>query len=164
MALLTFLPFLLKQKGASLPMVGLALSLVFIGGAFGKFACAHLGARLGVLWTVVLTEGATAILIVAVVVLPLAPTYVVLPFLGVVLNGTSSVLYGTVPELAPRQHAERSFAVFYTGTIGSGAVAPILFGMLGDAVGASWASVATAITALATLPLAAALAPRLERR
>src|SRR5258706_11586733 len=39
MGFLTFLPFLLKAKGASLPDIGLALALVFIGGAAGKFAC-----------------------------------------------------------------------------------------------------------------------------
>jgi len=39
MGFLLFLPFLLKAKGASVTTVGLALSLVFIGGAFGKAAC-----------------------------------------------------------------------------------------------------------------------------
>ena len=53
--------------------------------------------------------------------------------------------------------------MFYTGTIGSGALAPILFGLLGDAAGVSWATAATAVTALATVPLAVALAPRLAR-
>jgi uncharacterized membrane protein len=42
MGLLTFLPFLLKAKGVSPPMVGTALALVFIGGAAGKFAAAGL--------------------------------------------------------------------------------------------------------------------------
>ncbi len=71
---------------------------------------------------------------------------------------TSSVLYGTVPELTPPGQAERAFALFYTGTIGSGAISPILYGVLGDAVGVNWASGATAIAALATFPLAMALA------
>ena len=60
MGFLLFLPFLLKNKGASLTTVGLALSLVFIGGAFGKAACGWLGARLGLLATVVMTEVGTA--------------------------------------------------------------------------------------------------------
>jgi predicted MFS family arabinose efflux permease len=68
---------------------------------------------------------------------------------------------GGVPELAPSGHTERAFAIFYTGTIGAGATAPILFGMLGDAVGSRGAMMATAITAVAILPLAIALAPRL---
>ncbi len=161
MGLLTFLPFLLQAKGASLPMVGLALALVFIGGAAGKYACGWLGARYGVLRTVIATEGGTALGILAVLVLPLLPTLLVLPLLGVMLNGTSSVLYGTVPELAPREHTERAFALFYTGTIGSGAISPILYGVLGDHIGINGATIATAIAALATIPLAFVLAPRL---
>jgi MFS transporter, FSR family, fosmidomycin resistance protein len=161
MGFLTFLPFLLKAKGAALPTIGLALTLVFIGGAAGKFACGWLGARIGVLWTVLATEGSTVAAILLVLGLPLAPALIVLPLLGVMLNGTSSVLYGTVPELTAANQVERSFALFYTGTIGSGAIAPVLYGVLGDAVGVSWATVATALTALATFPLAIALAPRL---
>jgi MFS transporter, FSR family, fosmidomycin resistance protein len=157
MGFLTFLPFLLKEQGASLSVVGQALALVFIGGAAGKFACGWLGARFGLLATVLLTEAGTAIAILAVLALPLAPTLLVLPVLGVMLNGTSSVLYGTVPDLAPSGRTEQAFAIFYTGTIGAGATAPILFGILGDAVGAHGALLATAITAAIILPLAITL-------
>jgi FSR family fosmidomycin resistance protein-like MFS transporter len=162
MGLLTFLPFLLQAKGASLGQVGGALSLVFIGGAAGKFLCGWLGGRLGVLWTVLLTEGATAALILGVLALPLSATLITLPFLGLMLNGTSSVLYGTVPELAPPGRTERAFALFYTGTIGSGALSPVAYGLLGDAAGPQWGAAATALTALLTFPLAIALAPRLR--
>ncbi len=161
MGFLTFLPFLLKEQGASLATVGQALALVFIGGAAGKFACGWLGARLGVLATVLLTEAGTAAVIVAVLLLPLPPTLALLPVLGVMLNGTSSVLYGTVPELAPAGRTEQAFAIFYTGTIGAGATAPVLFGILGDHIGAHGALMAAAITAAVILPLAVALAPRL---
>ena len=94
-------------------------------------------------------------------VLPLVPVFVLLPALGVMLNGTSSVLYGTVPELTPPERAERAFALFYTGTIGSGAISPVLYGVLGDWVGAHWATAATAIVALAILSAGFALAPHL---
>jgi MFS transporter, FSR family, fosmidomycin resistance protein len=161
MGLLTYLPFLLKAKGASLPVVGLALALVFIGGAGGKFSCGWLGARVGVLWTVVATEGGTAACIVAVLVAPLVASLVLLPLLGLMLNGTSSVLYGTVPELTSTDRTERAFALFYTGTIGAGAIAPVIYGVLGDKLGIDWATLATAMTALAVVPLAFALAPRL---
>jgi MFS family permease len=164
MGLLTFLPFLLTRKGATVPTVGWALALVFIGGAAGKFVCGWLGHRIGVLWTVVITEGGTAAFIVGVLLLPLHPTLVLLPLLGAMLNGTSSVLYGTVPELVPAARAERAFAVFYTAVIGAAAIAPVLFGVLGDHVGPVWASAATAVTALATLPLVIALAPHLAPR
>jgi MFS family permease len=164
MGLLTFLPFLLQAKGASIPASGLALTLVFIGGAAGKFVCGWLGGRVGTLRTVLLTEGGTAVCILAVLVLPLAPTFMLLPLLGVMLNGTSSVLYGTVPEIAPAHRAERAFALFYTGTIGSGAISPVLYGFLGDALGPTIATAATAVTALAIVPLAFALARHLAPR
>jgi MFS family permease len=167
MGLLLFLPFVLKTKGASMPTVGVALALVFLGGAAGKFACGWLGARFGMLATVLATEGGTAACILAALALPLVPLLILLPLLGVMLNGTSSVLYGTVPELTSPDRTERAFALFYTGTIGSGALSPILYGMLGDRLGVDWAMAATAMVALAIFPLAFALAPHLasaERR
>src|SRR5690349_16327327 len=68
---LIFLPFLLREKGADLPTIGLALSLLFAGGAVGKLVMGWLGARLGVVASVVLTEAATTALIFAVLPLPL---------------------------------------------------------------------------------------------
>jgi FSR family fosmidomycin resistance protein-like MFS transporter len=161
MGLLTLLPFLLTAKGASLPTIGIALAMVFLGGAAGKVVCGWLGARAGVLLTVLATEVGTATCIVGVLLFPLIPSLIVLPLLGMMLNGTSSVLYGTVPELTRPERVERAFALFYTGTIGSGAVFPILYGTLADWVGIAWGAAATAITALATCPLAFALAPHL---
>lgn len=162
MGFLTFLPFLLTAQGASTSVVGAALGLVFVGGAAGKFACGWLGARFGVLSTVLLTEIGTALAIFAVLVLPLVPAFVMLLPLGVMLNGISSVLYGTVPDLVSASRMERAFAIFYTGTIGAGAIAPILYGILGDAAGPRWATIATAVTAIAILPFAIALASRLS--
>ena len=163
MGFLLFLPFLLKTKGAALTTVGLGLSLVFIGGAFGKAACGWLGARLGLLATVLTTEIGTAATILGLLILPLGPSLILLPLVGVMLNGTSSVLYGTVPELVPASRIERAFAVFYTGILGSSALAPVLYGRLGDAVGLVWAIIAAAFTALAVVPLMLVLSPRLRR-
>ncbi len=162
MGFLLFLPFLLKAKGASLPDIGLALSLLFAGGAVGKFVCGWLGARMGILFTVLVTETATAAAILGMLGLPLLPTFLLLPVLGLVLNGTSSVLYGTVPELARPGRTENAFALFYTGTIGSSALSPVLYGLIGDAAGAHWGAACAAFAALLTCPLMLALAPHLE--
>jgi MFS transporter, FSR family, fosmidomycin resistance protein len=121
-----------------------------------------LGARLGLLATVLTTEIGTAAAILLLLVLPLSPGMILLPFLGVMLNGTSSVLYGTVPELVAPHRIERAFAMFYTGILGSSALAPVVYGRLGDAAGILWAVVAAAITALAVVPLMLNLAPRLH--
>ena len=134
MGFLIFLPFVLTTKGASLPTVGLALTLVFAGGAAGKLVCAFIGARLGVIATVCLTEGLTTVGIVALLPLPLEGALVLLPVIGVALNGTSSVLYGSVPLLVTAQKRARAFSIFYTGTMGAGAAAPALYGLVGDAL------------------------------
>jgi len=114
----------LTAKGASLPTIGLALTLVFAGGAAGKLVCAFIGARIGAIATVWLTEGLTAVLILALLPLPLEAAMVLLPLIGIALNGTSSVLYGTVPELVSPARRQRAFSIFYTGGVGAGALAP----------------------------------------
>jgi MFS family permease len=161
MGFLIFLPFLLMAKGAALPTVGLALTLVFAGGAAGKLVCAFAGARIGVIATVCLTEGLTTAGILALLPLPLEAALVLLPLIGVMLNGTSSVLYGTVPELVAPAKRARAFGIFYTGTIGAGATAPVAYGLIGDWVGAPMALTAVAGACLLTLPLALALRPAL---
>ncbi len=164
MAFLTFLPFVLTAKGASIQTVGLALTLVFAGGALGKISCAYIGARIGTVATVWLTETVTALGIAAILPLPLEASLLLLPLVGIALNGTSSVLYGSVPDLvepAKRQHA---FGIFYTGTIGSGAVAPVVFGVVGDFTGVTIALLTVAALALLTLPITAILRPALPVR
>lgn len=161
MAFLTFLPFVLTAKGASLPTIGLALTLVFAGGAAGKLVCAFIGARIGAVATVWLTETVTALCIVALLPLSLEGAMILLPVVGIALNGTSSVLYGSVPSLVSPARRQRAFGIFYTGTIGAGAVSPALYGMLGDAIGVTAALVAAAAVVLLTLPVTLLLRPAL---
>ena len=153
MGFLLLLPFVLGGLHASPSTIGIGLALVFAGGAFGKFACGWIGTRLGFVGTVATTEGATALMILAVPVLPLPALLALLPLLGVALNGTSTVLYGTVPEAARGSDIGRAFALFYTGVIGAGAVAPIGYGLIADVTGRATALVVIALTALATIPL-----------
>lgn len=164
MPFLTFLPFVLTAKGASLQTVGLALTLVFAGGAAGKLVCAFIGARIGAVATVWLTETVTALGIVALLPLPLEAALVLLPIVGIALNGTSSVLYGSVPDLVEPAWRQRAFSIFYTGTIGSGAVSPAVYGLLGDAVGVPSALIVVAAVVLLTLPITFVLRPALAMR
>jgi MFS family permease len=163
MGFLVFLPFLLTAKGASVPAIGLALTCIFAGGACGKLACAFVGARIGMFATVVLTEGLTALGILVLLPLPLEACYALLPLIGIALNGTSTVIYGSVPALVRPDRRNRAFSIFYTGTIGAGAVAPILFGFLGDLIGVPRALGVIAAIVLVTLPLALVLRPVLRQ-
>lgn len=153
MAFLTFLPFVLTEKGATLPTIGAALTLVFAGGAVGKLACTFLGARIGTVATVWVTEIVTALGIAALLPLPLEGVLVLLPVVGIALNGTSSVLYGSVPDLVAPEKRVRAFGIFYTGTIGAGAVSPAVFGALGDVMSVNVSMLCIAALALLTLPL-----------
>ena len=164
MGYLLFLPFFLQAKGGSGAIVGLSFALLFAGGAFGKACCGWLGQRFGVVLSVIITEAATAVLILATMVLPLAAVLVLLPLLGTVLNGTSSVLYGTVPELARKGEIGRAFALFYTGVIGAGGLAPIAYGALADHSSRAVGIIASALTAAAIIPLVLALRPFLRTR
>jgi MFS transporter, FSR family, fosmidomycin resistance protein len=157
--LLTFLPFVLARKGASTGEIGAALSLIFAGGAAGKFACGALATRVGVLRTVVLTEVGTAVGIVLVLTLPVGPCLALMPAVGIALNGTSSVLYGSVPEIAASGREARAFGLFYTVTIGAGAIAPPLYGMAGDVLNLTGAMLLVAAVVLLILPLVLFLRP-----
>jgi MFS transporter, FSR family, fosmidomycin resistance protein len=164
MGYLLFLPFLLQARGGHEATVGVGLALLFAGGALGKATCGWLGERLGVVSSVIITEAATALLMLATLVLPLVALLVALPLLGVVLNGTSSILYGTVPELARRGELSRAFALFYTGVIGAGGLAPIAYGAIADHSTRTVGVAAAALTAAAIIPLVLALRPFLRER
>jgi MFS family permease len=157
MGYLLFLPFLIQARGGTSATVGLGLALLFLGGAFGKAACGWLGQHLGIVGSVIVTESATTLLIALTLCTPLTAMLILLPLLGIVLNGTSSVLYGTVPEVAPGGDTARAFAVFYTGVIGSGACAPILYGAIADHFSQPTGILAAGGTAALTIPLVLAL-------
>lgn len=160
MGYLLFLPFLIHGQGGDTATIGLALALLFIGGALGKATCGLLGERLGVVGSVMVTEAATALLIAATLLTSLTPTLILLPLLGIVLNGTSSVLYGTVPELS-NGDTGRAFAVFYTSVIGAGGLAPILYGAIADHSSQTTGVLTAAATAALIVPLVLMLRPHL---
>jgi FSR family fosmidomycin resistance protein-like MFS transporter len=117
-----------------------------------------------VIRTVILTEAATAGGTLLLLALPLYPALILLPVLGVMLNGTSSVLYGTVPDFVIPERRSRAYGLFYTIGIGCGAFFPPLFGLLSD-----WTSVNIAFAVLAgvvalTIPLAVILRGSLQEK
>lgn len=79
--------------------------------------------------------------------------WILLPFVGVVLNGTSSVLYATVAEIISPMARSRGYGFYYAITLGSGAVSPLVYGLLTDALGLSFSIICAALMVLLTLPL-----------
>jgi MFS family permease len=152
-ALLTFLPFLLLAKGLTVSGLGLALAVLFAGGAAGKFVCGLVAERIGVVRTVVLTELATALGIAVVALCPLSVALAVLLPLGIALNGTSSALYATVADLVAPERRARAYGLYYTLIVGASAWAPLVYGALGDAVGVLMTLLVASALVLLTIPL-----------
>jgi len=161
-ALITFLPFLLINKGIRMESIGLALSLLFIGGALGKFICGIMAEKIGIIPSITITEAITGFGILFLYGSPLSGIFPFLPLLGIALNGTSSVLYGTVADFISPSHVPRAFGLFYTVVITACAIAPPFFGMLSDAQGVEFTIVVIGLTALTTLPFAFMLAKEIR--
>jgi MFS family permease len=153
-ALLTFVPFLLMEKGINEASTSLMLTVIFAGGAAGKLGCGLLADRLGTTKMILVTEILTGIF-----TLLLLPTsrLLLLPLLfllGFFLNGTSSVLLDGVADLFDSSKRSRGYGLYFTIYLGSGALGPIVYGLVGDMYGLHSVFVTMATAALAILPLA----------
>jgi MFS family permease len=71
----------------------------------------------------------------------------------VALNGTSSVLYGTVADLVSPERRARAYGLYYTLVVSASAAAPVAYGALGDAVGVPTTVLLTSAIVLTTIPL-----------
>ncbi len=161
--LLTFLPFLYLAKGLGKEHLGIYLTLVATGGLFGKLGCGVLADYLGNVSMIVGTEALTVSLILLCLVTDPGTGLVLAAFLGFFLNGTSSVIYSQAAGIIPVQMRTRGYSIFFTLTLGSSAVVPMLFGMWGDLFQArygEWIGVVAIFVGMAvmlamTIPLAA---------
>ncbi|MHB1159647.1 MAG: MFS transporter [Chloroflexota bacterium] len=157
---LTFLPFLMTDKGLDAARVSFLLTLLFASGAAGKLGCGFLADRFGNVGVIVITEAITALAILAAIPvdpLMLIPVVFALGFVG---NGTSSALYSAVAEMVHVETRAKGYGLFYTLTLGVGVLAPLLCGALADATGVPSSFVAMSLITLATLPMAVAMGRR----
>jgi FSR family fosmidomycin resistance protein-like MFS transporter len=161
---LTFIAFVLIAKGLPEGWAVLSVPLILVGGMAGKLACGYLAERLGVVRMIVITEVATGCGILATLALPAAASFVLLPLVGVVLNGTSSVLYGTIGDYVEKDRLARAFGFFYTLGSLCGIAAPLGYGLLGDLHGVETSMGIIGIAIFLTVPLAALLKPGTEAR
>ncbi|MCC7082780.1 MAG: MFS transporter [Burkholderiales bacterium] len=134
-AFLTFVAFLMLAKGLPEGWALMSVPLVAAGGMAGKLACGFLAERFGPVRTIAVTQATCAAGIVALVFLPGLSAYLLLPLVGLALNGTSSALYGTVGDVVEAEKVSRAFGLFYTVGSSCGVIAPLAYGVLADQVG-----------------------------
>jgi MFS family permease len=102
---------------------------------------------------VVVTEALTTAGILSLFWVSPSGIWFLLPFVGVVLNGTSSVLYATVAEIISPMGRSRGYGLYYAITLGAGAGAPVIYGLVTDMVGLTFSLVCIALMASVTIPL-----------
>ncbi len=151
-AFLTFVAFLMLAKGLPEGWALMSVPLAAAGGMAGKLACGFLAERFGPVKTIAATQATCAAGIVALVYLPGLSAYVLLPLVGLALNGTSSALYGTVGDVVEPEKVSRAFGLFYTVGSTCGVIAPLAYGVLADQVGIETTVLAIAIVTFAFLP------------
>lgn len=159
---LTFVAFLMIAKGVPEGWAASAPVIVFTGGMVGKLACGFLADRIGVIRTVVLTEFATGVGILLTLFLPSLAAFFLLPLIGIALNGTSSVLYGTIGDLVESDRQSRAFGLFYTLGSVCGILAPWGYGFIGDAVGIPATLGLAGCLIFLTIPMCLVLRPALN--
>ena len=156
---LTFLAFLMLEKQVPAGLAAFAVVLTLAGGIFGKFGCGYLADRIGVRRSLVIVECLTAAGIMAILLSPTLLAFVLLPVLGLALQGSSSITYATVSELVHPDRRSRGFAAIYTIASVASITGPIAFGVVSDRFGLDPAMLTMAAVVLLPLPLTALLRP-----
>lgn len=160
---MTFIAFLMIEKGVAVSLAALAVVLTLAGGVVGKFCCGFLAKRMGIVRSLAVVELLTATGIVAVVMAPPMAAFVLLPILGVFLQGSSSITYGTISDLFDSSRQARGFSLIYTTSNIASITASISLGLISDKFGLNAMMLVMAVLTILTLPLCAVLRTGLAR-
>lgn len=160
---LVFVVFVVADKGVATHLAAFAVVLTLIGGIFGKAGCGYLAQRIGIRNAFVLAQCLTAFGIVVVAMGSPIAGFVLLPVLGMFLQGSTSITYGAIADLIQSNRQSRGFAMIYTVSSLSAIVGPTVFGLLSDHSGLSMAMFAMAIVSLLAVPPSLLLKSRVEQ-
>ena len=148
-----FVTFLVAERNVPTNLAVLAIVATLAGGMFGKAGCGYLAASLGVKYAFALVQCATAAVICIILVTPPQVIFLLLPVLGVFLQGSTSITYGAVNDYVREERKSRGFALIYSLTGLSAIAGPVGFGLIGDYFGLDITMLAmAAVSLLAIVP------------
>ncbi len=150
---LTFLAFVLIDRGSTETLAALGVTIALTGGMTGKFVCGYLAARFGDRLVFVLMQVGTAAGLAALMVLPVAMLLWFLPAIGLVVQGSSTMTYGAVADHLHADRQSRGYSLVYALSGLSAVTGPFAFGAIADANGLSLAVTALIGLTVLTLPL-----------
>jgi MFS family permease len=148
---LTFIAFLLLEKGASEALASFAVVLALSGGMVGKFVCGYLAVRYGDRNAFRILQVMTLSGLVLLVLLPVLPILILLPIIGIAIQGSTTVTYGALADFIHRDRQSRGYAIIYTLSSLSAVVGPVVFGGLADVYGVDLSILMLALLTSATL-------------
>ena len=160
---LVFVAFLMIEKNIPMGLAAFAVVATLAGGVIGKYACGHLSARMGIVRSLILVEVCTAAGIVGIVMLPTAVVFFLLPLVGIVLQGSSTITYGSVRQFVDEPQQSRGFALIYSMASAASVVGPVGFGIISDVYGVGAAVVLMAVVTLLPLGMCISLQSGLNR-
>ncbi len=148
---LTFIAFLLLDKGASEALASFAVVLALSGGMVGKFVCGYLAVRYGDRNAFRILQVMTLCGLVLLVLLPVLPILILLPIIGIAIQGSTTVTYGALADFIHRDRQSRGYAIIYTLSSLSAVVGPVVFGGLADVYGVDLSILMLAVLTSLTL-------------
>jgi MFS family permease len=148
---LTFIAFLLLDKGAGDALSSLGVVLALSGGMVGKLVSGYLAVRYGDRNAFRILQLVTISGLILLAILPALPILILLPLIGVAVQGSTTVTYGALSDFIRRDRQSRGFAIIYTLSSLSAVVGPVTFGGLADLYGVELSLVILAVLTTVTL-------------
>lgn len=153
MIFLSFLAFVLLEKGASNSVASVSVVFALTGGMIGKYLGGYLAAKWGDRYAFIVIQLLTIVGLILLMRLSINPLLVALPFIGMAVQGSSTVTYGCIANFIEPDRQARGFALIYTLASLSAVAGPVAFGVLADWAGLSVSIGMLVLMTLTTLPL-----------
>jgi len=148
---LTFIAFLLLEKGSGDALSSLAVVLALSGGMVGKLVSGYLAVHYGDRNAFRILQLVTISGLILLAILPALPILILLPLIGVAVQGSTTVTYGALADFIRRDRQSRGYAIIYTLSSLSAVVGPVVFGGLADLYGVELSLVILAVLTTVTL-------------